>query len=78
MPRDLFRFSDRLGPSLAVESQCAEFKVIAHCKNLNALFYLYNFERQKLSVGPIFNNTFLATKLLQLAQIYRLIIKQGS
>ena len=52
-------------------------KLIAHCKNLH-YFQPYNFERQKLSIGPIFNNTFLATKLLQISQIYRLIRKKES
>ena len=35
LPRDLFRFSDRLGPSKAIESQFAKFQVIAQCKNLH-------------------------------------------
>ena len=42
------------------------------------IIYPYNFERKKLSIGPIFNNTFLATKLSQLSQIYCLIRKKGS
>ena len=29
-------------------------------------------------IGPIFNNTFLATILLQLSQIYRLLRKKES